>query len=171
MEVPYFRNFFSAKWEQPKYTLLGDNIFAVRVVLIILHHKPHLLPSSMSTRQLFNLATVCDKYDVTDIVVAYVQYYGWISAHWKNRKPYEDEWETWLWTLYVFHPTRTEWEGPRYEWVIDVLAANLTRQGDHWIIQRRNGFCRVSDIECPNQLAPLDSKYPKRFSKYLLISF
>jgi hypothetical protein len=163
MEVPYFNNFFSNKWEQPTHSLLGDDPSALRVLLTILHHKPHSLPLSMSPMQLFGLATVCDKYATTEIVSPYLESRNWIGALWKPDKPCDSSWAIWLWILYIFR-TRVEENSSRYERVLDVLAANMRLRDGHWIIEEGNSFFKVSDIECPSKLDPLKSKYKKRRS-------
>jgi hypothetical protein len=160
-EVPYFSKLFSKEWDQLEHSLLGDDAFALRVVLTVLHHKPHLLPSSMSTWQLFDLATVCDKYNVVDIVSPYVESGKWIAALWENNKPCDGVWEPWLWILFVFR-SKGERAVPRYGMILDVLAANMSFRDGSWIITKGSHICQVSDITSPNKLDPLHGMYEKR---------
>jgi hypothetical protein len=158
-QVPYFEKYFSKKWEHADYNLLEDDTQAICVLLAIIHHKPSKLPVSMSTNQLFDLATVCDKYDVTDIALPHVVLHGWIDALWEEKlKPCDGKWEPWLWILSVFSKPRTDLV-LRRERVLDVLAANMTQQEGRWVFGKDSTFCYVSDIESPNDLDPLDSKH------------
>jgi hypothetical protein len=54
--------------EDNNHLLPEDSPDAVVVVMTILHHKPSQLPLNMSTSQLFDHATIYNKYDITDIV-------------------------------------------------------------------------------------------------------
>jgi hypothetical protein len=71
--VLYFNAFFSKEWEQSAYSLSGDDPFALKVLLAILHHRVDLLPSDITHSQLYRIALVCDKYGTTDVVSHYIE--------------------------------------------------------------------------------------------------
>ena len=58
-----------------------DSAEAFKIYLHIAHFKIAELPTSMTQLQLFTLATLCDKYDVVEIVRPYVCSKKWIYPH------------------------------------------------------------------------------------------
>jgi hypothetical protein len=143
MEVPYFQAMFSKEPEDIAYTLSEDSSSAVMVVMMILHHKLSQLPLAMRTRQLFDLATTCNKYDIVDIISAHVDSRMWIDAHWRDHTPDDRRWERWLWILHVFRTTGDNFW--RYERVKDVLAANIKIQNESWTFEGEANYYR--DLE------------------------
>jgi hypothetical protein len=160
--VPYLNTLFSKEWEQPAYSLSEDDPFALKVLLAILHHRVDLLPSDITFSQLYELALVCEKYGTQDVVSHYVESREWIGALWKDGKPCPEvglrSWTSWLWICHVFQ-TKKGKGSERHERVLDVLAANMRQRVDDWYIDGRNSLIKVSTIECPSALDPLEGKY------------
>lgn len=146
-------------WKQSFEHLTEEDPQAVRVFMTILHHKHALLPLSMCTEQLYELAMVCDKYDVTSIVFPHVESRGWISALWKDDKPCDKKWLLWLSILHIFHiPTK---RCQRLKKVMDVLAANMAHQSlrEGWIVSGGDNLWRVSCIESSSKIESLHGKH------------
>jgi hypothetical protein len=159
MEVPYFRALLSGNWKPGPNRLLGDDPFAVRILLRVLHHTPSQLPRSISTMQLFNLATLCDKYQVTDLVVPHVESRNWIPPLWENDRP-RGKLEKWVWILKVFY--KTPEQSPRLGFVLNMVAANMYKGNNMWILRTAKTTCRVSDIRYGCTIEPLDGKHLKQ---------
>jgi hypothetical protein len=156
-EVRYFNTFFSKDWEKLAYSLSGDDPFALKVLLAVLHHKLHLLPLHITFSQLYELATVCDKYDATDIVAPHVEIRDWISPLWKDNKPCLGSWASWLWICYTFQTIKGKSSGLCRR-VLDVLAANMRLRSGSWYIERSSSPIKVSNIKCLSKLDPLQGK-------------
>jgi hypothetical protein len=153
-EVRYFNTFFSKNWEQPAYSLSGDDPFALKILLAILHHKLHLLPLRITFSKFYELATVCDKYDASDIVAPHVEIRDWISPLWKDNKPCLGSWASWLWICNTFQ-TMNGKSSELCRRVLDVLAANMRLRSGSWYIERGNSPIKVSNMKCPSKLDPL----------------
>lgn len=148
-EVPWFRKFLSRNWKQTRYHLPEDHPLAVRIVFLILHHQPSRIPVSMLSSDLFHLATLCDKYDITDIVVPHVENHRWIENLWDHGKPCGRDWQSWVWILGgLYH---TEERCRKLSTVLDVIAANIRVEDDEWIFEWNDKVCHVSEIEHPQQ--------------------
>lgn len=156
--IPYFNRLFSKEWETQEYSLSEDDPFALKILLAIVHFKGRFLPSSISLTQLYGLALVCDKYDTKDLILHYAESLGWISALWKDGKPRPERgtrsWASWLWICHVFKTNKKK-DSERYERVLDVLAANMGELDKVWYVEGR----KVSTIQCPSILHPLQGKY------------
>jgi hypothetical protein len=157
MKIPSFREMFSKEWEQSEHHLYRDDLDALKVMMAILHHRPSVLPVSMSTMQLSNLATVCEKYSVADIISPHVESSRWIDNLWKDGEPCDGIWEAWLWILDVF-PTKTTEKYPRREKVLDMFAANAILHEGFWTLKRGEYYCDISQIRSLPKLAPLDGR-------------
>lgn len=158
MEVASFERIFSGEEQMsPSYALPEDDPNAVLVVMKILHHKPSQLPLTMSTGQLFDLATICHKYIVTDIVLAHVDYRMWIDTHWSSDAPNDRRWEEWLWILHVFKGTAENfWRNER---LMEVLAANIMVQDNCWTLKRELHLCKVAEIRNAPHIHGLDGVF------------
>jgi hypothetical protein len=157
MEVPYFQDLFSRNWEPSEYRLFAYQPDAMKILMAILHHKLHRLPGFLSTTQLFHLATVCDKCNVTDLVLPHVDSRMWVTRLWKDGKPCDMSWEQWLWILHVFPTTTTE-KGPQRERVLDVLSAGAILYEDCWFFKVGGSCGEISELRSPANLPPLESK-------------
>jgi hypothetical protein len=158
MEVPYFSAFFSKESERPSYDLPEDDPYAMRILMTILHHKSAQLPAAMSTKQLFDLATISNKYDVTDIISAHVECRAWICKLWYHDKPHNGEWGTWLWILYTFHATKLN--RSRYTHVLEALAANMIhhKESDWWVLGTHEHRLQFSRIESARHVEKINGR-------------
>jgi hypothetical protein len=166
-QVRSFNTFFSTDQEQSAYSLSGDDSFAFKVLLAVLHHKLYLLPLRMTFSQLYELATVCDKYDTTEIVSPHVESREWINALWKDSKPCLGSWASWLWICHAFQ-TGKEKGDKFYGRVLDVLAANMRLRDDKWYFERDNSYVEISIMKCPSKLDPLQGTYGTIYRRILL---
>jgi hypothetical protein len=170
MQVLYFNTFFSKTWEQPTYSLSGDHPLAFRIVLAVLHHKLELLPLRITFRVLIQLATVCDKYGTTDLILPHIKSRNWINDLWKEEKPTIRSWTSWLRVAYIFRDRDNEEKGNGiYGKVLDVLAASLRMQDGKWYLERGDSPLKVWIIPCPTGLYPLHGKCITMYTVSLLI--
>jgi hypothetical protein len=141
-DVPYFNNLFKEEPKCREHHLHEDSPHSIRVLLTMLNQRSAGLPTTMSVAQLSELATLCDKYNVSDIISPAVENYRWIKALWKDDKPINGDWETWLAILETFkQPTLRKK-------VISVLATNMFVSEGEWIIAREDGLHSISQINC-----------------------
>ena len=83
-------------------TLAGDNANAFAVVLRILHTKNNLVPSSLNEYQLYGIAVICDKYDLTPAVMLWVDRWMPQLVPNESRNPPIVTGHKWLFITYVF---------------------------------------------------------------------
>jgi hypothetical protein len=160
MEVPYFNTFFSKPWKQPTYSLSDDHPLALRIVLAILHHKPELLPLSITFRVLAQLATICNRYSTTDLILPYVESRSWMNDLWKEDKPSPRSWARWLYVAYVLRTRDNKEQGNSIcGKILDVFAANIRKQDGKWCLERGDFPLKVGTITCPSELEPLRGTY------------
>ncbi|KAF8426184.1 hypothetical protein EV426DRAFT_572657 [Tirmania nivea] len=83
-------------------TLEDDNQNALAVVLRIIHMKNHLVPKHLDEDQLYEVAVICDKYDMSQAVMLWTD--RWIAALVQNEsaKPPTVVGHKWLFISYVF---------------------------------------------------------------------
>jgi hypothetical protein len=141
MEVPYFNNLFKKEPKYREHHLHEDSPHSIRVLLTVLNQRSAGLFTTMSVAQLSELATLCDKYDISHIFSS-VETCRWINALWKDDKPINGDWETWLAILETFKQSTLR------EKVISVLATNMFVSEGEWIIAREDGLHSISQINC-----------------------
>jgi hypothetical protein len=162
MEVPYFSTLLSQEPDRLSYGLPEDEPHAMRILMSILHHKPSQLPVALSTKHLFDLATISSKYNFTDIISAHVECRPWICKLWGDDKPQDEELGTWLWILHIFHTTKqNSW---RYKRVLEILAANMIYQNeeDCWILGRHEHRLQFLRIESAAHREVINGKHSHR---------
>jgi len=82
---------------------LEEDPKAFSILLHICHHKYADLPSTLSHRELHDLAIPCDKYDLSAVVAPMVKWNRWLDSHKKD-----GAWSTstdpqeWLFITYIF---------------------------------------------------------------------
>jgi len=83
-------------------TLEDDNQNALAVVLRIIHMKNHLVPKHLNEDQLYEVAVICDKYDVSQAVMLWAD--KWIAGLVPDEaaKPPTVIGHKWLFISYVF---------------------------------------------------------------------
>ena len=86
----------------PYELTLEDNQNALGVVLKIIHMKHHLVPKYLDEDQLYEVAVICDKYDMSQAVMLWAD--RWIAALVPNEsaKPPIVIGHKWLFISYVF---------------------------------------------------------------------
>jgi hypothetical protein len=117
----------------------------MHILMTILDHKPSQLPVAISTKQLFDLATVSSKCDVVGSISAQVECQTWIRKLWHHDRPHDGEWGTWLWILHTFHTT--EEDSWRYERVLEALAASMIFYNNSWVLGRVEHRLQFSRIQ------------------------
>jgi hypothetical protein len=113
------------------------------------------LSTTMSVAQLSELATLCDKHDISHFFSS-VETCRWINALWKGDKPINGNWGTWLAILETFKQSTLR------EKVISVLATNMFVSEGEWVIAREDGPHPISQINCRAK-ASLQGKYCLNF--------
>ena len=83
-------------------TLEDDNQYALGVVLRIIHMKHHLVPKYLDEGQLYEIAVICDKYDMSQATMLWAD--RWIANLVPNEsaKPPTVIGHKWLFISYVF---------------------------------------------------------------------
>lgn len=106
-------------------TLGGDNQNALAVVLRIIHMKNHLVPKQLDEDQLYEVAVICDKYDVSHAVMLWTD--RWITALVPNEsaRPPTVIGHKWLFISYVFARRRLF-----YELSQELILTATTATGD-----------------------------------------
>jgi hypothetical protein len=144
-EVPWFRNFFSEQQESSTYHLPNADPTATRILFLILHQQPQRLPALLFLPQLVDLALICDKYHVAEIVLPHVEIQKWVEHLWTDSTPREEDWVAWIKILRRFYPMEEQCD--RLSTVLDVMAANISKVEKHWIFQWSSYTCKVTDID------------------------
>jgi hypothetical protein len=161
-EIPWFSTFFSGQSEKPTYSLADDEPFALRILFVILHHKPCRLPILVTVSELVHIATACDKYGVSDVVLPHIGTQKWFDNLWEDNKPCGREWVTWVKILRVFY--RVEDRCQKLSTIFDVIAANMRMEEKKWIFQWDDKHQYVSEIDChESTLGSLDCKHSSNF--------
>jgi hypothetical protein len=160
MQVPYFYTLLLKKLGQQSCSFLEDDPFAIQIAMTILHHKPYQLLSAMTAQQLFGLAIVCRKYDITNIVSAHVECGACITKLWDQNGPHDGDWEMWLYILQVFQTM--EENRCRYQHVLDVLAMNTAYVDGCWVLRGDQQQREISPIESAGVIVSIDREYFQR---------
>jgi hypothetical protein len=142
-EVSWFKDFFSQEQEQSTYYLPDDEPFSLRILFLILHHRPQLLPVTLLASELVDLASVCDRYSVSDIVLPHVEAQKWIENLWEDGKPCGEDWIVWNRILRGFY--HIEERCKKLVIVLDVMAANMRTDGQEWIFELDSGHRYVGE--------------------------
>jgi len=117
----------------------------MRIVLNVLHHKLSRLPPTLTAPQLFELATLCEKYDLAQLLVPHVETRSWIDQLWRADGPVHSDWWMWVWIFEAFYGG--EHACPRLTRTLDVIAGNTIRVDGEWVFQSSDKECVVSAIE------------------------
>jgi hypothetical protein len=122
LEVRSFRAYFSetSKTDAP-LRLPHDSPDAMRLLFLILHHAVCELPMSITSAQLFDLATASGKYEALEIVTLHLQAQGWIDDLWIFGRPISGDWESWIFPLQAFKQVE------RLDRSFDIIAANMRK--------------------------------------------
>jgi hypothetical protein len=145
-EVRWFREFFSRNPDSSTYYLPDDGFLTINILLLILHHRLQLLPKFLLLSQLIDLATVCDRYEVTEIVVPHVETRKWVEHAWKDNISHGKEWVAWIKILRGFYPMEEQCD--KLSTVLDVMAANISMVKEHWVFEWDDYKRNVTDIDC-----------------------
>ncbi|KAI1569431.1 hypothetical protein PtrEW4_005897, partial [Pyrenophora tritici-repentis] len=143
-EVSWFKTLFAQEQDRPIYYLPDDEPGTIRILFMILHHRPHLLPISLLVSNLVHLVVVCDKYDVTDIVVPHVEARRWIEGLWEDNKPIGRDWIEWIRILQGFYSIEQRCQ--KLSTILDVVAANMHEIDEGWIFEWDGRKCSVENI-------------------------
>ncbi|KAF2844513.1 hypothetical protein T440DRAFT_484134 [Plenodomus tracheiphilus IPT5] len=116
--------------DSPPYQLEKESTDALRILILILHHKPcNSTYSTLATQTVYNFATLCEKYGLATLMAPHVE--TWIGMLWgKHGRPNDRDWMAWLWILEVFHP-----KSEQLERVLDVVAANMREDAGNWVFE------------------------------------
>lgn len=132
-------------WQQPLIELPTDSEEAMRIVLYILHHQYSSLPKDIKLEDLFQLAAVCDKYDLVPYVRPHVLDQGWMSIdfeHLRGRRSGTSVWCFWPLILSTFEKPGSA----RLKSIFDTLASGI-KFDTVWLFERDDEFCQVEQIE------------------------
>ncbi|KAF2028960.1 hypothetical protein EK21DRAFT_90177 [Setomelanomma holmii] len=124
--LPYFQ---ARLVDEGGDSLLEDDPDAFHIIMIILHHRPSSLPLAMDSNGLLQLALLCKKYDVVDIVSPHVAYHGWVTKLWEGLKPVEKTSKDWFRILSTFEVHLVL----ENDCMADLIAANIYEQDGKWL--------------------------------------
>ena len=148
-QVPWFRTFVSQDWSAAVYSLPDDNPELMQIILNVLHHKLSRLPPALTALQLFELAALCDKYGLAQLLVPHLETRCWIDQLWRADGPVHSDWWVWVWIREAFYDS--EETCPRLGRTLDVIAGNMSRVEGEWVFQCADKECAVSTIEHRNR--------------------
>ncbi|KAF1991476.1 hypothetical protein K402DRAFT_416779 [Aulographum hederae CBS 113979] len=100
-DAMFNRNF--SETTAKRVPFVGDDPFALLVVLRIAHMQFSQLPKSVSFRQLLEIAVICDKYDTLAVIRPWLS--TWADPHKNNTK--SPEYEEWFFIAWVFGDAET----------------------------------------------------------------
>lgn len=130
LESPLFlegRALQSASTESPFQMQLHDDDYeSLLIVVNTVHLKARKIPTTLSLGQFYQLAIVCDKYDVAEIFVPWVKVWTAIL----RKTPRGVACQRWLVISWVFRMSKT-FEAVTKEMIYDVsLSADFATSGD-----------------------------------------
>jgi hypothetical protein len=124
-----FGSMFSGRYSESNKAEIvfpDDSPDAFLVILRIIHWQHQELPSTFTKDQLLDLAIVCDKYFLHDIVKMAIHSKNWLSVH-KNESSYlpvNADIQDWI---LIAHHLRFDQD---YEYLVNSLAMNLRKPKD-----------------------------------------
>jgi hypothetical protein len=107
---PVWKAMFETRWvesEASEIPLPDDDVDAMLLVLRIAHLRFHELPKTLEYKALFNLAVVCDKYDLVHLVRPFLDLWSWAKPYFYTAGQSNSFDPSWLFVAWTFGYTES----------------------------------------------------------------